>query len=168
MCITPFYGFFHSARLHPCLNTYGYRMSFNSFHSLCGLVHPLFFFDILAGFKLYFKGQVFWGLPFYFSASITFWNVDTDLSMILSSLCNLAVLLLSSSITLLLSKVMSFSTNVHYTQEFKRLETSGNTTEKLSYNEVGSTGSWYSSTILPYPMTVQIHIKLPYFMVLWP
>ena len=68
--------------------------------------------------------------------------------MLFSSLWNLTVLLLLSPRTLLLSWMISFSINVCYTQEFRRLATSGNTVTTLAYNEVGSTGSWYSSTPL--------------------
>ena len=41
---------------------------------------------------------------------------------------------------------MSLSITVRYTQEFRRLAISGNTAAKLADNEVGSTGSRYSST----------------------
>ena len=66
--------------------------------------------------------------------------------MLLSSLRNLTVLLLLSPRTLLLSWVMSLSITVCYTQEFRRLATSGNTAAKLADNEVGPRESWYSPT----------------------
>ena len=66
--------------------------------------------------------------------------------MLLSRLWNLEVFLLSSPKTLLLYWVMSLSITVRSTREFRRLSTSGNTATKLADNEVGSTGSRYSST----------------------
>ena len=70
--------------------------------------------------------------------------------MLHSSLWNLTFLLLLSSSNLLISLVISFSITVFSTQVFRRLSTSSKTESKLSYNEVGSTGSQYSSTPLQY------------------
>ena len=66
--------------------------------------------------------------------------------MLLSGLCKLTFLLLSSHRTLFLSWVMSLSTTLRSTQEFRSLDTSGNKSGKLVDNVSGSTGSQYSST----------------------
>ena len=58
---------------------------------------------------------------------------------------NLESFLLLSSSTLLLFWVISLIINVCSTQEFRRLSTSRITATKLAYNELGSTGYWYSS-----------------------
>ena len=66
--------------------------------------------------------------------------------MLLSSLWNLTVLLLSSHRKLLFSWVILLSITVRYTWEFRRLSTSWKIAVKLADNELGSTGSRYSST----------------------
>ena len=103
-------------------------------------------FDLLAGFSFSSRGCVYWGPPFRCSASTTLLNVDTASSMLISRLWNLTVQFLSSPRTLLLSWVMSVSIIVHSTRQFRSLPTSGNKAAKLADNEVGSTGSWFSST----------------------
>ena len=76
--------------------------------------------------------------------------IDRSSSLILSILWNLTVLLLSYSRTLLLSWMISLSITFCYTQDFRGLDTSGNTAAKYADNEVGSTVSRYSSTLLQY------------------
>ena len=107
---------------------------------------PYLWFDLLVGFSFYAWIRFGWGPPFFCSASTTLWNVDTDSSMLLSSLWDLTVLLLSSTRILLLSWVMSLSINVISTRKFRRLATSWNKVAKLADNELGSTGSQYPST----------------------
>ena len=75
---------------------------------------------------------------------------------------------------------MALSIIVRYTWEFWSIVTSGNTITKLADNECVR---WFQqvpdnfqllsitekvcSPILPYPMTVRMHIELPHFLVLW-
>ena len=117
-----------------------------NFYLLMALSIPCSWFDLLAGFSFFPRDCFCWGSQFCCSASTTIWNLDTASSMLLSSLWNLTIVLLSSHRTFLLSWVMSFSITIHYIQEFRRLPTSVNTNAKLADDEVGSTGYRYSST----------------------
>ena len=109
---------------------------------------PCSFFDTLEGFSYYAMDCFLWYPPIYWYRLNTLWNIATVYPMVLSSLWNLTVSVLLYSRNSFLSWTMLFSTTVYYTWEFKRLDTSGNLSEKLADNEVGQMGTRYSSTAL--------------------
>ena len=147
------YDSLSSGLLPDCLisssRIYGYGLVLNSFLSLGGfLPPPCSFFDTLEGFSYYAMDCFLWYPLIYFYRLNTLWNIATVYPMVLSSLWNLTVSVLLYSRTSFLSWTMLFSTTVYYTWEFKRLDTSGNLSEKLADNEVGQMGTRYSSTAL--------------------